>query len=98
MDDAEQRRMESMKMHFDFLKRITTLDTASALIVVTIYRDINASLIWTAIALVAFGLSLVSSVYGMLAVNRQIRLAPMVPGRKQVPSVFFRGIQLVCSF
>src|SRR3712207_2334673 len=82
--------METMKVHFELLKHITTLDTASALIVVAIYRDINANPIATALALVAFGLSLVVAVYGMIAVNAQIRLAPMARGRRPEPRHFYQ--------
>ncbi len=88
--DEEQRRMETMKVHFELLKHITTLDTASALIVVAIYRDINANPIATALALVAFGLSLVVAVYGMIAVNAQIRLAPMARRRRPEPRHFYQ--------
>jgi hypothetical protein len=90
VNDAEQRRMEAWKVHFDFLKHVTTLDTASALIVVTIYKELDASLIVTASALVFFGVALLIAVLGMVAANRQIRLAPTEPSRKPVPSRFYR--------
>jgi hypothetical protein len=77
--------MEAMKAHFDFLKHLTTLDTASALIVVTIYKELNATLIWTTTALVLFGISLVSAVIGMSVANLQIRLAPSASGRVSYP-------------
>jgi hypothetical protein len=89
VDDAEQRRMETWKVHFDFLKHITTLDTASALIVVTIYRDINASFIATVVALSLFGLSLGMSVFGMVRANEQIQRAPSEPRRKSKPSALY---------
>jgi hypothetical protein len=69
VDDAEQHRMEVMKAHFDLLKHVTTLDTASALIVVTVSKELNATLALTTTALLLFGISLLLSVFGMLDVN-----------------------------
>ena len=66
------------------------LDTAAALVVLTIYRDINAAILPTVLALVNFGLSLIFAVNGMVAVNTQLRLSPWAEGRRIEPSRFFR--------
>src|SRR4051794_15152818 len=41
--DDEARRSEVLKIYFDLLKHLTTLDTAAALVVITVAKEVDAS-------------------------------------------------------
>jgi hypothetical protein len=60
----EHRREETLKLYFKCFKHLTTLNTATALVVLAIYRDTSLS----DLAISAFSVSLITSLYGILSI------------------------------
>lgn len=63
-------RVEQRKLYFEAFKHMTTLNTAAALVVLTIHRDAPLSLL-TLCAISGFSLSLVTSLYGMIHIPQK---------------------------
>jgi hypothetical protein len=64
--DYEEGIRQQHQLVFDACKHFTTLDTAMAVILLAVYRELDVSLSAAIWPLLAFGLSLLSCVFGML--------------------------------
>lgn len=53
-------------MHFEFYKHLTTLSVAAAVAVVAVYREFVIESAYLGIALIAFGVCAITSLFGML--------------------------------
>jgi hypothetical protein len=82
-DDKEQRRLEVLKMRLDFLKLMATLSGVATVVVLTIMQPTLAPLIVSNLALVtlAFGLTAIVSVFGMLSMMDIFERFGAAPGR-----------------
>jgi hypothetical protein len=63
--DPEDGRREALKAHLEIFKHVATLDTATAVVLLTIYREGLVESIVLAMSLGALGVSLIASLYGM---------------------------------
>jgi hypothetical protein len=68
MDEREEHlRQESIKLYFECFKHLTTLNTATALVVLALHRDTPLSSL-AATAILAFSVSLITSLYAMVRI------------------------------
>jgi hypothetical protein len=65
--DYEEEVRQQHQLVFDACKHFTTLDTALALILLAVLRELGVELSAAIWPLAAFGFSLIACVYGMLA-------------------------------
>jgi hypothetical protein len=61
----EQRREESLKMGFEIAKHISTLNIATSVVLLTLYRDIGVTSLTLVYTLLVFLVSLVLSYFTM---------------------------------
>ena len=66
LKDLEEQSRKNHEMTFEACKHFTTLDTAAALVVVAIFREMDTGVFGALWPLVCFGLSLVVCAYGMI--------------------------------
>ena len=64
--DLEEDLRQQHQLVFDACKHFTTLDTAMALLLLAVFRDLGVALSAAILPLLAFGLSLLACVHGML--------------------------------
>ncbi len=74
-DNKEEGRREALKLYFEFFKHLTTLNTAAALVMLAIFREMEAPLVSTLTAVILLGLSLLVSLLGMAVVVRSVERA-----------------------
>jgi hypothetical protein len=69
----EQRRLELLKLLFEFFKHFTTLGAAVGVILLAVYREGVADRLLVATSLVMFGLGVIAAAYGMVFVLFRMR-------------------------
>jgi hypothetical protein len=62
---ADERNREALRGHFEFFKHISAVSTAVLVIVLVLYRDLYLDPLLAILSLVAFGVSVLASFYGM---------------------------------
>jgi len=65
---TEERRVEVLKLYFESFKHVTTLDTATALVLLAVYRFSDTRPATLGLTLALLGLSLVTCILGMASV------------------------------
>jgi len=81
MDD--ERNRDVLRGYFEFFKHVSTISTAVLVLVLVLYRDLYLDPVLAILSLVAFGVSVLASFYGMfLAMSGGLDQGPSkVPGR-----------------
>lgn len=69
MAGSYEDRKEGIKLIFEILKHLTTLNTAAALVVLAIGREVEVALGALVVALMLFGSSVVVCLFGMVSVS-----------------------------
>ncbi len=80
MDDDrdEVRSRDALRGYFELFKHLSTVSTAVLVIVLVLYRDLYLDPILAILSLVAFGVAVLSSFYGMFAaMNRDLSSRPL---------------------
>jgi glucan phosphoethanolaminetransferase (alkaline phosphatase superfamily) len=68
---ADERELEALRGYFEFFKHLSAITTAVLVIVLVLYRDLYLDPLLALLSLVAFGVSVLTSFYGMfLAMSR----------------------------
>jgi hypothetical protein len=90
---SDERNRDTLRGYFDFFKHLSTVSTAVLVIVLVLYRDLYLNPVFALLSLVAFGVAVLTSFYGMfLAMNRD--LSPEPP---KLPGSLLRGILFVAA-
>lgn len=69
-ESEEHRRQERLKLYFECFKHLTTLNTGAALVVLALYRGIAITDL-SLLAILAFGISLITSLYGAIRIPQR---------------------------
>jgi hypothetical protein len=79
---ADERNREGLRGYFELFKHLSTISTAVLVIVLVLYRDLYLDPALALLSLVAFGVSVLASFYGMfLAMNKGLDQGPpKLPG------------------
>ena len=76
---AEERDREALRGYFEFFKHLSAVSTIVLVVVLVLYRDLYLDPLLAIVSLVAFGVSVLASFYGMfVAMNHD--LSPGPPG------------------
>jgi hypothetical protein len=62
---TEERRVEVLKLYFESFKHVTTLDTATALVLLAVYRFSDTRPATLGLTLALLGLSLATCILGI---------------------------------
>jgi hypothetical protein len=90
---ADERNRVALRWYFEFFKHLSTISTAVLVIVLVLYRDLYIDPALALLSLVAFGVSVLASFYGMfVAMNRN--LSPESP---KLPGLLLRGLLYVAA-
>jgi hypothetical protein len=88
---ADGRNRDALRGYFELFKHLSTLSTAILVIVLVLYRDLYLDPALALLSLVAFGVSVLASFYGMfVAMNRDIS-----PGPPKLPGSLLRRLLYV---
>jgi hypothetical protein len=88
---AEEREREALRGYFELFKHLSTISTAVLVIVLVLYRDLYLDPLLAILSLVAFGVAVLASFYGMfLAMGRDLH-----PGTPKPPSSLLRWLLYV---
>jgi hypothetical protein len=88
---ADERNRDALRGYFELFKHLSTLSTAILVIVLVLYRDLYLDPALALLSLVAFGVSVLASFYGMfVAMNRDIS-----PGPPKFPGSLLRRLLYV---
>jgi glucan phosphoethanolaminetransferase (alkaline phosphatase superfamily) len=81
-DGREERNRDALWGYFEFFKHLSTVSTAVLVIMLVLYRDLYLDPALALLSLVAFGISVLASFYGMfLAMNYGLHQGPSkLPG------------------
>jgi hypothetical protein len=92
-DNKQRREEESIKLYFEIYKHVATLDVATAVVLITVYREAAVQLTTLVIALLAFCFSLVASFFGMFRVVNMMRRPEVLQSwaRDRLLNVVFAG-------
>jgi hypothetical protein len=85
-NSVEERRREVFKAYLEFYKHMATLSTATAVLLVALHTDVGVAGNLTVITLLSLGISLMSSVFGILDAAEQIGLGPEDTDRRENPT------------
>ncbi len=87
-DRDEGRNRDALRGYFELFKHLSTVSTVVLAIVLVLYRDLYLDPVVALLSLVAFGVSVLASFYGMfLAMNRNLS-----PGPPKHPGSLLRGL------
>ena len=90
-DDRDEDR-DALRGYFEFFRHLSLVSTAILVVVLVLYRDLYLDPVLAILSLVAFGVAVLASFYGMfVAMNRD--LSPGPPGR--VPGSLLRRLLYV---
>ncbi len=85
---ADERKRDALRGYFEFFKHLSAISTAVLVIVLVLYRDLYLDPVLALLSLVAFGVSVLASFYGMfVAMNRNLS-----PGPSEFPGALLRGL------
>ena len=74
---VDERNREALRGYFEFFKHLSAVSTAVLVIVLVLYRDLYLDPLLAIVSLVAFGVSVLASFYGMfLAMNHGLHPGP----------------------
>jgi hypothetical protein len=77
-DRDEVRNQDALRGYFELFKHLSTVSTAVLVIVLVLYRDLYLDPVLAILSLVAFGVAVLASFYGMLAaMNRDLTSRPL---------------------
>jgi hypothetical protein len=62
---AEERDREALRGYFEFFKHLSAVSTVVLVVVLVLYRDLYLDPLLAILALMAFGVSVLASFYGM---------------------------------
>ena len=90
---ADERNRDALRGYFELFKHLSTISTAVLVIVLVLYRDLYLDPVLALLSLVAFGVSVLASFYGMfVAMNRNVS-----PGPAKLPGALLRGLLYVAA-
>jgi hypothetical protein len=90
---SDERNRDALRGYFEFFKHLSTISTAVLVLVLVLYRDLYLDPALALLALVAFGVSVLASFYGMfVAMNRDLS-----PGPPKFPGTLLRGLLYVAT-
>ncbi len=90
---ADERNRDALRGYFEFFKHLSTISTAVLVIVLVLYRDLYLDPVLALLSLVAFGVSVLASFYGMfVAMNRNLS-----PESSKPPGALLRGLLYVAA-
>ena len=90
---ADERNRDALRGYFELFKHLSTISTAVLVIVLVLYRDLYLDPVLALLSLVAFGVSVLASFYGMfVAMNRNVS-----PGPTKLPGALLRGLLYVAA-
>ena len=85
---ADERNRDALRGYFEFFKHLSTISTAVLVIVLVLYRDLYLDPVLALLSLVAFGVAVLASFYGMfVAMNRNLSPEP-----SEFPGALLRGL------
>ncbi len=88
---ADERNRDALRGYFEFFKHLSTVSTAVLVLVLVLYRDLYLDPELALLSLGAFGVSVLTSFYGMfVTMNRDIS-----PGPPRLPGTLLRGLLYV---
>jgi hypothetical protein len=91
-DRGEERNRDTLRGYFEFFKHLSMISTAVLVIVLVLYRDLYLDPLLAILSLVAFGVAVLVSFYGMfVAMNHEP--SPESPGG--LPGPLLRGLLYV---
>ena len=78
-DRDEERDREALRGYFEFFRHLSLVSTAVLVVMLVLYRDLYLDPVLAVLSLVAFGVAVLASFYGMfVAMNHD--LSPGPPG------------------
>jgi hypothetical protein len=91
---ADERNREALRGYFEFFKHLSAISTVVLVVVLVLYRDLYLDPLLAILSLVAFGVSVLASFYGMfLAMSDGPQAGPSkLPG-----SSLLRGLLYVAA-
>ena len=90
---ADERNRDALRGYFELFKHLSTISTVVLVIVLVLYRDLYLDPVLALLSLVAFGVSVLASFYGMfVAMNRNVS-----PGPAKLPGALLRGLLYVAA-
>jgi hypothetical protein len=85
---ADERTREALRGYFEFFKHLSAVSTAVLVIVLVLYRDLYLDPLLAILSLMAFGVSVLASFYGMfLAMGHGPKAGP-----SKLPGSLLRGL------
>ena len=84
---AEERNREALRGYFEFFKHLSAVSTVVLAVVLVLYRDLYLDPQLAILSVVAFGVSVLASFYGMFLA--------MSDGTRAGPSSLLRGLLYV---
>jgi hypothetical protein len=88
---VDERNREALRGYFEFFKHLSAVSTAVLAIVLVLYRDLYLDPLLAILSLVAFGVAVLASFYGMfLAMSRGPQAGP-----SKLPGSQLRGLLYV---
>jgi hypothetical protein len=92
-DRDEVHNRDALQGYFELFKHLSTVSTVVLVVVLVLYRDLYLDPLVALLSLVAFGVSVLASFYGMfLAMKR--KLSPEAP---KLPGLLLRGLLYVAA-
>ena len=92
-DRDEGRNRDALRGYFELFKHLSTVSTVVLAIVLVLYRDLYLDPVVALLSLVAFGVSVLASFYGMfLAMSDGPRAGP-----PKLPGSLLRGLLYVAA-
>ena len=90
---ADERNRDALRGYFEFFKHLSAISTAVLVIVLVLYRDLYLDPVLALLSLVAFGVSVLASFYGMfVAMHRNLSQGP-----PELPGALLRGLLYVAT-
>ena len=90
---AEEREREALRGYFELFKHLSTISTAVLVLVLVLYRDLYLDPLLAILSLVAFGVAVLASFYGMfLAMGRELH-----PEAPKPPSSLLRRLLYIAA-
>jgi hypothetical protein len=90
---AEERNREALRGYFEFFKHLSAVSTVVLVVVLVLYRDLYLDPLLAILSVVAFGVSVLASFYGMfLAMSDGPRAEP-----SRLPASLLRGLLYVAA-
>jgi hypothetical protein len=77
---ADERNREALRGYFEFFKHLSAVSTVVLAVVLVLYRDLYLDPQLAILSVVAFGVSVLASFYGMFLAMSDGSRAPKLPG------------------